>query len=93
MSLFVSIMSLHPAFLCTTDTSFATLLVWKLVAYAVLNSSFHCPHCQLCPLNWTEMAICSGLSCDSVWRSLYQRSCLVFNKQDWHSVCYLQQSV
>jgi len=74
MSLFASIMSLHLAFLHAADMSFATLIVWKLEAYAVLNWLFHCPHCQLYPLNWTEMAICSGLRCDSVWNSLYQGS-------------------
>lgn len=92
MGLFASIMSLHRAFLHATDTSFATLILWKLVAYAVLNWSFHCPHYQLCTLNWTEMAMCSGLGCESVWSSLYQRSFLGLNKQHWHSVCYLQQS-
>ena len=92
MSLFANIVSLHPAFLHAPDTSFATLIVWKLVAYTVLNWSFHCPHCQLCPLNWTEMTICSGLGCDSFWSPLYQRSCLGLNKQHWRSVCYLQQS-
>lgn len=91
MSLFASIMSLHSAIVHATDKSFATLIVWKLEAYAVLNWSFHCPHCRLCLLNWTEMAICSGLGWDSVWSSLYQRSFSGLDKQQWHRMCYLQQ--
>jgi len=40
MSLFASIMSLLLAFLHAIDTSFATLIVWKLVANAVLTGHF-----------------------------------------------------
>jgi N-dimethylarginine dimethylaminohydrolase len=58
----VPAMSLHSTLLHLTDTSFATLKAWKPVAYVALNLSFHHPHCQLCPLNQTELAICSGLA-------------------------------
>jgi hypothetical protein len=67
-------MALHSALLHLIDTSLATLIVWKLVAYAsaALNL-FHHPHCQQCSLNQNWGGHLLRSCCVSVWRSLYQK--------------------
>jgi hypothetical protein len=56
------VMLLHSTLLHVINTSFATLLAWMPVVYAALILSFHHQHCQLCSLNRTELAICTGLA-------------------------------
>jgi hypothetical protein len=92
MSLFASIMSLHLAFLHAADTSFATLIVWKLVANAVLTGHFtvHIVRC----VTWIQLRMPSAqVLAVTVFEALCLREVSwASKKQHWHNVCYLQQS-